>query len=62
MKHCGNVPVFVTDYPEELKPFYARLNEDIKTVSYECYEKKKKLQSKLFALLSQNLFKLVRFM
>lgn len=42
MKHCGNVPVFVTDYPEELKPFYARLNEDHKTVSYECYETKKK--------------------
>lgn len=33
VKHCGNVPVFVTDYPEELKPFYARLNEDHKTVA-----------------------------
>lgn len=38
MKHCGNVPVFVTDYPEELKPFYAQLNEDHKTVSHECIQ------------------------
>ncbi|KAJ8280672.1 hypothetical protein GJAV_G00057580 [Gymnothorax javanicus] len=28
VKHCGNVPVFVTDYPYELKPFYARDNGD----------------------------------
>lgn len=28
VKHCGNVPVFVTDYPYELKPFYARDNKD----------------------------------
>lgn len=28
VKHCGNVPVFVTDYPYELKPFYARDNQD----------------------------------
>lgn len=28
VKHCGNVPVFVTDYPYNLKPFYARDNED----------------------------------
>lgn len=28
VQHCGNVPVFVTDYPYELKPFYARDNED----------------------------------
>uniref|UniRef100_A0A3Q3VK37 Aminoacyl-transfer RNA synthetases class-II family profile domain-containing protein n=1 Tax=Mola mola TaxID=94237 RepID=A0A3Q3VK37_MOLML len=28
VKHCGNIPVFVTDYPYELKPFYARDNED----------------------------------
>ncbi|XP_066534898.1 probable asparagine--tRNA ligase, mitochondrial [Hoplias malabaricus] len=28
VKHCGNVPVFVTDYPYDLKPFYARDNED----------------------------------
>ncbi|KAJ3590213.1 hypothetical protein NHX12_008167 [Muraenolepis orangiensis] len=24
VKHCGDVPVFVTDYPYDLKPFYAR--------------------------------------
>ncbi|XP_066444345.1 asparaginyl-tRNA synthetase [Eleutherodactylus coqui] len=28
VKHCGNVPVFVTNYPYDLKPFYARDNED----------------------------------
>lgn len=28
MKHCGNIPVFVTDYPYDLKPFYARDNQD----------------------------------
>ncbi|XP_076832822.1 asparaginyl-tRNA synthetase [Brachyhypopomus gauderio] len=28
VKHCGNVPVFVTDYPYNLKPFYARDNQD----------------------------------
>ncbi|KAM3874764.1 asparaginyl-tRNA synthetase [Diretmus argenteus] len=28
VKHCGNVPVFVTDYPYDLKPFYARDNRD----------------------------------
>lgn len=28
VKHCGNVPVFVTDYPFDLKPFYARDNQD----------------------------------
>ncbi|KAF4086184.1 hypothetical protein AMELA_G00103290 [Ameiurus melas] len=28
VQHCGNVPVFVTDYPYELKPFYARDNQD----------------------------------
>uniref|UniRef100_A0A8C5EX19 asparagine--tRNA ligase n=1 Tax=Gouania willdenowi TaxID=441366 RepID=A0A8C5EX19_GOUWI len=28
VKHCGNVPVFVTDYPYRLKPFYARANQD----------------------------------
>lgn len=34
VSHCGNnVPIFVTDYPKTLKPFYARVNEDHKTVS-----------------------------
>ncbi|XP_062580949.1 probable asparagine--tRNA ligase, mitochondrial [Saccostrea cucullata] len=33
VKHCRNVPVFVTDYPEELKPFYARQNPDNRTVA-----------------------------
>ncbi|PWA28045.1 hypothetical protein CCH79_00012093 [Gambusia affinis] len=28
VKHCGNVPVFITDYPYDLKPFYARDNQD----------------------------------
>ncbi|KAK1786390.1 hypothetical protein P4O66_018074, partial [Electrophorus voltai] len=28
VKHCGNVPVFVTDYPYDLKPFYTRDNQD----------------------------------
>ncbi|KAL0972665.1 hypothetical protein UPYG_G00193090 [Umbra pygmaea] len=29
VKHCGNVPLFVTDYPYTLKPFYARDNLDL---------------------------------
>ncbi|XP_053725977.1 probable asparagine--tRNA ligase, mitochondrial [Synchiropus splendidus] len=28
VQHCGDVPVFVTDYPYDLKPFYARDNQD----------------------------------
>ncbi|KAM6172789.1 asparaginyl-tRNA synthetase isoform 5-T5 [Erethizon dorsatum] len=28
VKHCGNIPVFVTNYPLALKPFYMRDNED----------------------------------
>ncbi|XP_052793687.1 probable asparagine--tRNA ligase, mitochondrial isoform X2 [Mya arenaria] len=32
VKHCGNVPVFVTDFPTEIKPFYCRQNEDHATV------------------------------
>ncbi|XP_037533817.1 probable asparagine--tRNA ligase, mitochondrial [Nematolebias whitei] len=28
VKHCGNLPVFVTDYPYDLKAFYARDNQD----------------------------------
>ncbi|XP_008307027.1 asparaginyl-tRNA synthetase isoform X2 [Cynoglossus semilaevis] len=28
VNHCGNIPVFVTDYPYDLKPFYARDNQD----------------------------------
>ncbi|XP_063954533.1 asparagine--tRNA ligase-like isoform X2 [Lytechinus pictus] len=24
--HSGNIPVFVVDYPKDIKPFYARLN------------------------------------
>nr|XP_045002463.1 probable asparagine--tRNA ligase, mitochondrial [Jaculus jaculus] len=27
VKHCGSVPVFVTDYPLAIKPFYMRHNE-----------------------------------
>jgi len=33
VRHCGNVPVFVTDYPAQLKAFYARQNEDGCTVA-----------------------------
>ena len=29
----GGVPVFVTDFPASLKPFYAKMNTDEKTVS-----------------------------
>ncbi|XP_054126040.1 probable asparagine--tRNA ligase, mitochondrial isoform X2 [Melozone crissalis] len=28
VKHCGDVPVFVVNYPYDLKPFYMRDNED----------------------------------
>ncbi|XP_032344640.1 probable asparagine--tRNA ligase, mitochondrial isoform X3 [Camelus ferus] len=28
VKHCGNMPVFVINYPLKLKPFYMRDNED----------------------------------
>ncbi|KAM4795367.1 asparaginyl-tRNA synthetase isoform 3-T3 [Rhinophrynus dorsalis] len=28
VKHCGETPVFVINYPYDLKPFYARDNED----------------------------------
>eukprot|EP00073_Rattus_norvegicus_P042538 XP_017444437.1 PREDICTED: probable asparagine--tRNA ligase, mitochondrial isoform X1 [Rattus norvegicus] len=28
VRHCGNIPVFVINYPSELKPFYMRENED----------------------------------
>ncbi|XP_062514822.1 probable asparagine--tRNA ligase, mitochondrial, partial [Corticium candelabrum] len=28
VKYCGNTPVFVTDFPGSLKPFYARDNGD----------------------------------
>ncbi|KFU96902.1 hypothetical protein N339_09535, partial [Pterocles gutturalis] len=28
VKHCGEIPVFVINYPYDLKPFYMRDNED----------------------------------
>ena len=28
VRYCNNTPVFVTDFPIELKPFYARDNGD----------------------------------
>ncbi|XP_018101062.2 probable asparagine--tRNA ligase, mitochondrial [Xenopus laevis] len=28
VKHCGEIPVFLINYPLELKPFYAQDNED----------------------------------
>ncbi len=31
--HVGHCPLFVTDYPVTLKPFYARQNSDGETVS-----------------------------
>ena len=33
---CENIfkkPVFVTDYPKDIKPFYMRMNDDLKTVA-----------------------------
>ncbi|XP_060589313.1 probable asparagine--tRNA ligase, mitochondrial [Ruditapes philippinarum] len=33
VKHCNNVPVFVTDFPASLKPFYARRNSEENTVA-----------------------------
>ncbi|KAL4229759.1 Asparaginyl-tRNA synthetase [Mactra antiquata] len=33
VKLCNNTPVFVTDFPAILKPFYARSNDDNNTVS-----------------------------
>ena len=32
-KRCFGKPVFVTDYPKEIKAFYMRLNDDGKTVA-----------------------------
>uniref|UniRef100_A0A4W3GC58 asparagine--tRNA ligase n=1 Tax=Callorhinchus milii TaxID=7868 RepID=A0A4W3GC58_CALMI len=28
VQHCGNIPVFVINYPYDIKPFYARDNQD----------------------------------
>ena len=33
MKHYNDIPTFVTDFPRDLKPFYARTNQDGQTVS-----------------------------
>ena len=37
MDHCGKLPVFVTDYPAAVRPFYAKMNDgddsDRQTVS-----------------------------
>lgn len=35
-EHLADGPVFVTDYPASLKPFYMRLNNDGKTVA--CFD------------------------
>lgn len=34
VQECGDVPLFVTDYPSQIKPFYSRSNEDGQTVSF----------------------------
>ncbi|XP_072170746.1 asparaginyl-tRNA synthetase-like [Diadema setosum] len=33
VQHCGGVPVFVTDFPAEIKPFYSRDNGDGRTAA-----------------------------
>lgn len=33
VQECGNVPLFVTDFPIKIKPFYSRCNEDGQTVA-----------------------------
>jgi len=34
VQYCANgVPVFITDFPADIKPFYARRNDDGRTVS-----------------------------
>ncbi len=32
VRHSGDFPVFLTDFPRELKPFYMKLNPDNETV------------------------------
>lgn len=32
-QYCGNKPLFLTDYPETIKPFYMKANGDGKTVA-----------------------------
>ncbi|ELU12802.1 hypothetical protein CAPTEDRAFT_163999 [Capitella teleta] len=31
--HCGGIPVFLTDFPAAIKPFYMRVNDDGRTVA-----------------------------
>lgn len=33
VKYNNDIPVFVTDFPAAIKPFYARDNDDTQTVS-----------------------------
>ncbi|XP_072040724.1 asparaginyl-tRNA synthetase-like isoform X2 [Amphiura filiformis] len=33
VSHCDNIPVFVVDYPADIKPFYAKSNDDPSTVA-----------------------------
>ena len=38
VRHCGNSPVFVDDFPKTLKPFYARVNAKGDTVSLKLWK------------------------
>lgn len=39
VKHCGNMPIFVLNFPADAKPFYmARSKDDPDAVSTSCYE------------------------
>jgi aspartyl/asparaginyl-tRNA synthetase len=32
VKYNNNIPIFITDFPASIKPFYARVNDDGQTV------------------------------
>ena len=39
VRHCDNTPVFVTDFPASIKPFYAKANTDTETVGFHIIER-----------------------